>query len=140
MASRVAFRPEAFLCFSPCTTKRSARSPRVFMASTVGSSTKILFNSVKSKRGLVQFKSVMDKRSNMPMAIIEVELETIWLLTMVFGDVQLTSHDPDVNQLNPHFCLIAHYSSDQLPDLSPKLKTDKERRIFFLSSKFGKRQ
>ena len=31
-----------------------------------------------------------------PMAIIKVELETIWLLTMVFGGVQLTSHGNEV--------------------------------------------
>ncbi|XP_008802254.1 stearoyl-[acyl-carrier-protein] 9-desaturase, chloroplastic-like [Phoenix dactylifera] len=41
MASRVAFRPEAFLCFSPPKIKRSARSPRISMASTVGPSTKV---------------------------------------------------------------------------------------------------
>ena len=43
--------------------------------------------------------------------------------------------DPNVNQLNPHLCLIAYYSSDQLPDISPKLKIDGERRIFFLYTK-----
>ncbi|KAH7684777.1 Fatty acid desaturase type 2 protein [Dioscorea alata] len=38
-SSRLAFRPEAFLCFSSCPPKRAAaRSPRVSMASTIPSS------------------------------------------------------------------------------------------------------